>query len=425
MWEWFLSRVEKVGADPADSEEIRIQKRMLVAITGLVMVFGAVWGAAYWLLGEPLAGAIPGGYSLLTFINLVVFSKTRQYQLFRALQLLFFLALPFFLQVALGGFVGSSAVILWALTAPLGALVMQGRRESVPWMIGFGALLLVSLLVQPEMVINNNLSPTVVGVFFLLNLLAVSFVVFIVLNYFVGQRDRIQGQLEVEQEKSENLLLNVLPQRVADDLKEKGETKAEAHESVTVLFADSVGFTVFADSVSPDEMLGVLSEVFTGFDEIVNRHGVEKIRTIGDAYMAASGVPVGRQDHADAMAKVALEMIAQVEGIDLDFRIGINSGSVVAGVIGTTKFQYDIWGDAVNTASRMESSGEQGRIQIGESTYELIKERFICEPRGTVNIKGKGELATWWLIGERDSEDRSATDFPDVGLDEAGVLDEV
>jgi guanylate cyclase len=408
MWEWLTNAVQGVGADPEDSEEIRIQKRMLVAVTGLVMVFGFVWGALLWVLGEPLAGAIPLGYSILTAVNLVVFSRTRKYQLFRTTQLLLLLILPFLLQFVLGGFVGGSAVTLWALMAPLGALIMQGRREAVPWLIAVGVLLAVSLVLQPSMTIGNSLGEGVVGLFFLLNLAAVTLIAFLVLNYFVGQRDRIQAQLEVEQAKSDTLLLNVLPKEVAQDLKDHGVTKARSHESVSVMFADVVGFTAYAGSVSPEKMLALLTEVFTRFDEISQRHGVEKIRTIGDSYMAAAGVPVERHDHAEIISRAALEMIDYVSGVDVEFRIGINSGPLVAGVIGTTKFQYDIWGDTVNTASRIESSGEPGRIQVSERTYELIKHTFECVPRGLVEMKGKGELYTWWLIGERDGEERPA-----------------
>jgi len=424
MWEWLLKTVENVGADPTDSEEIRIQKRMLVAVTGIVTAFAVVWGLVYWLLGEPGAGIIPLGYSVLTAINLVIFSRTKRYRLFRTTQLLLLLILPFALQFVLGGFVGGSAVTLWGLMAPLGALVMQGRREAVAWMIAFSVLLVASLVLQPSMEIENDLREGVVPLFFLLNIFAVSLTAFLVLNYFVGQRDRIQAQLEIEQAKSDTLLLNVLPEEVAEDLKNHGETKARSYESVSVLFADLVGFTSYAESVSPDEMIALLTAVFTRFDEIAERHSVEKIRTIGDSYMAASGVPVARADHAEILARAALEMIEYVSGADVEFRVGINSGPLVAGVIGTTKFQYDIWGDTVNTASRMESSGEPGRIQISERTYELLKGHFECVPRGLVKMKGKGELPTWWLVRELDGEGRAAlgavagTDGPRVSLDE-------
>jgi guanylate cyclase len=399
---WSLSSVLEIGSVPTDSEDLALQKRMLVGASGLVMVAAAIWGLVYLLLDEPVAALIPGGYSVLTALNLSVFATTKRYRLFRATQLGFYLVLPFLLQLALGGFVGASAVVLWAVLAPLGALVMQGRREAVGYMIAFGALLVVSFLLQPTMDIDNNLGTTAVGLFFLFNILAVSGIAFMMLNYFVGQRDRIQSELTEEQERSDALLLNILPDEVAADLKRDGKTEARLFDSASVLFADLVGFTELAQHTAPDDLVSRLNEIFTAFDAIAEKHGIEKIRTIGDAFMAASGVPVALEDHAERMARGALEMsrfIRAVEGVD--FRFGISSGPLVAGVIGTSKFQYDIWGDTVNTASRMESSAEPGRIQLSDSTYRLIDGRFDCEMRGTLDIKGKGEMRIWYLLGER------------------------
>lgn len=399
---WSLSSVLDIGSVLADSEDLRLQKRMLVAASGLVTVAAAIWGAVYLILDEPLAALIPGGYSVLTAINLAVFARSKRYRWFRATQLSFYLVLPFLLQLSLGGFVGASAVILWAVLAPLGALVMQGRREAVRYMIAYGVLLIVSLLLQPTMEIDNNLGTTAVGLFFLLNVLAVSGIAFLMLNYFVGQRDRIQDELSDERERSEHLLLNILPDQVAADLKRDGRTEAKLFDSASVLFADMVGFTEVALDSEPDALVSRLNEIFTAFDAIADKHSIEKIRTIGDAFMAASGVPTEIDDHAERMARGALEMSRFIDGIEgVDFRFGISSGPLVAGVVGTAKFQYDIWGDTVNTASRMESSGEPGRIHVSDSTYQLIEGHFDCELRGPLDIKGKGTMRTWYLLGER------------------------
>jgi class 3 adenylate cyclase len=185
-------------------------------------------------------------------------------------------------------------------------------------------------------------------------------------------------------------------------LKQRGETTARRFDSISVLFADIVGFTPMSAQMDPEEMVGRLNEVFTFFDALAERYGCEKIRTIGDNYMVACGVPVPREDHAKALAAMALEMIAYAEDGPLSFRIGINSGPAVAGVIGTKKFQYDVWGDTVNTASRMESHGEPGRIQISEATNTLIENRYATTPRGPIEVKGKGILNTWWLNSERE-----------------------
>jgi class 3 adenylate cyclase len=209
-------------------------------------------------------------------------------------------------------------------------------------------------------------------------------------------------RLSFERTRAESLLLNVLPAEVAGELKRRGETTARRFESISVLFADIVGFTPLAAEMDPEEMVAQLNEVFTSFDQLADRYGCEKIRTIGDNYMVASGVPTPREDHAEALAGMALEMIRYAEGSPWSFRIGINSGPAVAGVIGTKKFQYDVWGDTVNTASRMESHGEPGRIQISEATNTLIKDHYATTPRGPIEVKGKGTLNTWWLEGTRE-----------------------
>ena len=173
-------------------------------------------------------------------------------------------------------------------------------------------------------------------------------------------------------------------------------------QRISVLFADIVGFTPMSAEMEPNEMVDQLNEVFSHFDALAVHHGCEKIRTIGDAYMVAAGVPTPTEDHAQAISAMALEMLAYARTTPLSFRLGINSGPVVAGVVGTSKFQYDIWGDTVNTASRMESHGEPDRIQITEATYQLIKDTFETTPRGHIEVKGKGSLPTWFLDGQRE-----------------------
>jgi class 3 adenylate cyclase len=205
-------------------------------------------------------------------------------------------------------------------------------------------------------------------------------------------------RLTFEKARAERLLLNVLPAEVANELKETGTTLARRFESVSVLFADVVGFTQIAARSSPEDALARLNAVFTGFDELVLSHGCEKIHTIGDAYVAAAGVPVESTNHADVIAALALDMRELVDSTDdLDFRLGISSGPVVGGVIGSTKFQYDIWGDTVNVASRMESQGLPGRIQLSETTVSLLSGDFVLQPRGEIEVKGKGQLRTWFL----------------------------
>ena len=212
-----------------------------------------------------------------------------------------------------------------------------------------------------------------------------------------------------EQEKAENLLLNILPEPIAAQLKQNQKAIAENFDEVTILFADIVGFTPLSARLEPIELVNWLNKIFSTFDNFAEQLGLEKIKTIGDAYMVASGLPVPRADHAEVIAEMALLMQEAVErfqveqGESFQIRIGINTGVVVAGVIGTRKFIYDLWGDAVNIASRMESSGEPGRIQVTEATYEQLKYKYELQKRGAVSVKGKGEMTTYWLLGKKSS----------------------
>ena len=213
--------------------------------------------------------------------------------------------------------------------------------------------------------------------------------------------------LQIEKDKSENLLLNILPKAVADRLKQGEQTIANGHATVTVLFADLVGFTELARRTSPADLVSLLNAIFTAFDLLVEKHQLEKIKTIGDSYMLAGGIPLHRADHAQAVADIALEMIQTLaslnaeKGTHLRVRIGINTGPIVAGVIGKRKFTYDLWGDTVNLASRMESSGVPGLVHVSESTFEALKAEFDLEERGITQVKGIGEVRTYFLKGRR------------------------
>ena len=240
-----------------------------------------------------------------------------------------------------------------------------------------------------------------------LNVIGTGAVAFTVLASFAHQRNEALAALRVEQARSEALITNVLPSSIAERLKDGTGSIADHVECATILFADLVNFTPLAQRMEAADVVGTLDRLFSHFDTLVERHGMEKIKTIGDAYMAAAGVPDACADHASRAAFLALDMQAAVAttsiaGRDgLELRIGINSGPVTAGVIGTKRFLYDLWGDAVNTASRMESDGTPGEIQITRSTYELLGDAFVCTLRGTIPVKGKGEMETWYLVGRR------------------------
>jgi adenylate cyclase len=402
-----LIRALSRGGDAFDPEDLQLKRTLLVAGALMVIACGLLWGLLYAVFGEPLAAALPLGYSALSLCSLAVYARTRRFGLFRSSQLLLILIIPFLLMVALGGFLPSSAVILWSFMCPLGALLFSELRAVPRWFLAYAALTVAGAALQPYLRSGNNLPPALVVIFFALNLIAVPAITFALLYYFVGQKNAALALLRVEQRKSESLLLNILPKEIAAILKDDHRTIADHFDAVSVLFADVVNFTPLSAEMPPNEMVDLLNEVFTAFDELVDKYDVEKIRTIGDSYMVASGVPRVRADHAEALAGLALDMSDFIRGWPgrgerrLDFRIGINSGPAVAGVIGRKKFIYDLWGDSVNTASRMESHGTPGKIQITRETYELIKDRFVCEPRGRILVKGKGELETWFLMGAK------------------------
>jgi adenylate cyclase len=223
-------------------------------------------------------------------------------------------------------------------------------------------------------------------------------------------RDQEQAylqQIQAEREKSERLLLNILPQPIADRLKQGQNIIADSFAEVTVLFADIVGFTPLSADMAPEELVTLLTEVFSTFDRLAEQHGLEKIKTVGDAYMVVGGLPTPRPDHVEAVADIALDMqresarIRTTRNEPIQLRIGIHTGPVVAGVIGARKFSYDLWGDTVNIADRMQSHGTSGRIQVTAATFECLQDKYLFERRGRIPVKGKGKMLTFFLTGKR------------------------
>ena len=398
----FLIGLDRLGR--ARGEEDPLRRRLLVALTIVSIPIGLGWATTYAFFGNPLAGLFPLIVGVVSAVNLVLFRRTGDYGGVRFRQLVMFLVLPLGVMLALGSFEASSAVIIWSFVAPIGGIVFDTPRRALGWFVADVVILAVAALVAPLLDAPEPLPPAVVAAFFVLNIAALSAVTFGVLILFASQREAAIRLAAQEHEKSEDLLRNILPVSIAEALKGQGRRIADQFDGVTILFADVVGFTPIAAQLEPARVVELLDRLFTEFDALVERAGVEKIKTIGDAYMVAAGVPEPRADHAVAIARLALEMLAvadQAPEPPLELRIGINSGSVVAGVIGRKRLIYDLWGDAVNVASRMESQGAPGRIQLTRSTHDLIEAEFICEPHGTVNVKGRGELETWFLVGAR------------------------
>jgi adenylate cyclase len=388
----------RIRADPTDSSETALRKRLVVALSVGTLPLTILWSAIYLAAGVPLAAAIPGFYSVFTPVNTAIFAWTRNLGLYRFTQLLTILILPWLVMMAMGGFRQSSVVIIWAALCPLASLLLEELGRTLLWILGFVGLLIVSALLQPHLV-PADLPEALVTWFFVLNLGSVVSISFALLYYFVGQRNFFQ-------ERSEMLLLNILPKDISEALKAEQRTIAAHYDSASILFADVVGFTPMAATMTPLRLVDLLNEVFQCFDGLVEKYDLEKIKTIGDCYMVAAGVPRARVDHATALVELALDMQEAVAGRTfggrpLSFRIGINSGPVVAGVIGRKKFSYDLWGEAVNLASRMESHGRSRTIQIARNTYELVGDAFECAFGGAIDIKGAGRMEVWYVTGRK------------------------
>jgi adenylate cyclase len=399
-WRRLLEPVLSIGSYPGEPETKRGGRRVVV-----VAVLVAT------LLTIPTAFADLGaGYTWVAVMNffavavtplilLAIRVKPRRFAWLITAMFVVIFVFQLVETALFGGLLASGLVVIFGLSLVLGSLVAIGLRAAIWWFVAF-AVSVVYAVAIPDWVdpIYELSDPTGDAAF---NLIAIGILTLAVLAYFVRQRDRFQA-------RSDDLLHNILPDEIAERLKAEQTMIADDFASATVLFADVVGFTPMSVGMSPAELVGLLDDVFTRFDGFVAELGLEKIKTVGDAYMVAAGVPRARPDHAHAIAELALRIrdhiaMNQVKGHRLSLRIGVNSGPVTAGVIGTHKFSYDLWGDTVNTASRMESEGLPGSIQVSPTTYELIRNEYACEPRGIIRVKGKSEMETYLLISRRDA----------------------
>src|SRR5438105_1499294 len=408
-----LARLAAVGADPRDDEQTRQSKALLVLISVLILPIAVVWGSLYLIFGSPV-GYVPFAYALILLGAIITFARTRNFAFLLRVSLVDILLAPTLSMAPLGGFLPSGGVGLWGILAPVGALVFSGPRSGVRWYVAYLAVFISSGVAGQIIGAVSTLPEWFTSTMLGLNVAVGGSIVFVLIVTFLGQRNRAMDALAREQERSERLLLNVLPKEIAPRLKAGESPIADAYEHATVLYADIVGSTMLAERLDAKQLVELLNGIFSRFDLLAEKHGVEKIRTIGDNYMCVAGVPRRRADHAQAMARMALGICGYLDDLRaagedrIDFRIGMNSGPCVGGVIGLRKFVFDIWGDSVNTASRMESHGVPGRIHLSDATYELIRDEFNCEPRGTIEVKGKGPMRTWFLVGERRARAESA-----------------
>jgi adenylate cyclase len=383
------------GAYPGEADTQRGKRRIVVGAAWVatlltILTFLSDFNAGqFWVA---VLNAVAAGVALVGLV--VIRLRPHRFGLIFNLMLMTIFSTQLVITALYGGLLASGLEVVFGLIMVLAALVTFGVRTAAWWFAAFVASVVYAAVipnwVDPLYVVHDPVGDAT------FNLIAASAVTFAVVVYFVRQRDRFQKE-------SDDLLHNILPDKIVSRLKVANTMIADSFESASVLFADVVGFTPMSVGMSPPELVGLLNDVFTTFDGIAEELGLEKIKTVGDEYMVASGVPRERPDHAEAIAEMALRMrdhaeSHQFDGHEIRLRIGINSGPVVAGIIGTHKFAYDLWGDTVNTASRMESEGVPGSIQVSLATYQLIRDKFDCQPRGLVPVKGKGDMETYFLI---------------------------
>jgi adenylate cyclase len=309
--------------------------------------------------------------------------------------------------------------VLWGILAPIVAILVLSPRESTPWFAAHVVLLAICGFIDFQLVdapaTIPRVPPGVSRVFFVLNFTAISSIAYFLLHYATRQKQIYQSEfeqthhlLQLEQEKSERLLLNILPGPVAKRLKQEGATIVDGFADVTVMFADIVNFTSIAEGMSPKQVFSMLNKVFSGFDTLAEKHQVEKIKTIGDAYMAAGGLNSGEgPNYTEKIADLAIDMHAMlahdpaIKDMGLKIRVGVGTGPIVAGVVGTKKFSYDLWGDTVNIASRITAEGAPGVIQVDATTYRRLRDRYDFDLPQNISLRGKGDVAVFRLIGRK------------------------
>src|SRR5262245_57063337 len=364
---WLQSLGERVVTNQ-DSEQEKLNKQLLVFASALMGSGSMLWVAIYQAMGIRFSSTVPLCYMVVSALSLVLYLARTDipmvhrlhgnFRLYRFVQTLLFLFVPFIMQWSIGSYVSSSGVVLWALLAPIGVLIFQGPRESLPWFMAYLVLTAVSGFFDYYLTAGaeSGVSMQSIAVFFALNFAAMSSIVYLLFSHFVRQRDVLSRriteqneQLREEQEKSERLLLNILPGPIAQRLKEQQNIIADGFADVTVMFADMVNFTQLSEEMSPRAMVGLLNEVFSYFDQLAERHGLEKIKTIGDAYMVAGGLDEHRRervaqdgedpDYSAAICNMALDMCRYMETRSdfqrarIQIHVGIGTGPVVAGVI--------------------------------------------------------------------------------------------
>jgi class 3 adenylate cyclase len=419
-----LNELGNRAIQDGEDEQDRLRRTLLIFASAL-MGFGSVlWLGIYWAMGIRFSATVPLAYLCATAVSLAVFLRTRNFDLFRCVQLGLFLFVPFVMQWSIGSYVSSSGVMLWALLAPIGAILVYDARRSIPWFFAYVVLATVSGVFDYYLAsaVPKNIAMQTIAVFFTLNFVAMSSIIYVLVTYFMRQREKLQAALDREhlmllreQAQSERLLLNILPAPIAQRLKASGDTIADGYANVTVMFADIKDFTRLSGDQPPIVIVESLNRVFSHFDGLAEKYALEKIKTIGDAYMVAgglierTGVETSAQgfSHIDAMLSMALDMLAYMDTVPpigetrLKLHIGLCTGPVVAGVIGIKKFIYDLWGDTVNLASRVTDKASAGSVLVDTQTYLRMNTLYDFEGPIVLDVRGKGEVHAYRLLNRR------------------------
>ena len=382
-----------IGATSGETEDERLRRVLLVGMALAISVLAIFWGLVYIVFGEPLGGAIPLAYTVLSLLSIVMFTVIRRYDVFRFTQLSLMLVLPFALMVALGGFVPSSVVAIWAFFAPLGALAFASPREAVRWFAAYWVLVLAVGVFGGALRTANNLPAGLVRGMFVVNIAAVSLAVFAALYAFVRERDRAFGA--VHRLFGQYLSPQIVRSLLADP--ERAALGGENRE-VTALFADLAGFTPFTESRPPHETVLALNRYFSAVVPVIFANGGTIIQFAGDAIVAVWNAPVEQPRHALAAARTALGMQRAIEAIVAEdaslprFRVGIATGAALVGNVGSEQLRnYVAHGDAVNLAARLQTGAIAGQVVVSAPTYALIRDVATVRPLGRFAVKGKTE----------------------------------
>ena len=410
-----LSKLSRRVINESDTDEQKLQKTLLIFACGLMGFAAMLWLVIYHAMGIRYSATVPLIYLGVSAATLAIYLWNLNFDFFRFAQTSLYLFVPFIMQWSIGSYVTSSGVMLWALLAPIGVMVFQGPKESVPWFFAYLVMTAVSGFFDYYLAYGTEKTTGMplqtIAVFFVLNFAAMSTIVYLLVVYFVRQKDRLKealdrqhSLLQVEQARSERLLLNVLPPHIAERLKRDPSVIADGIADCTVMFADLTDFTRLTEELPPRDMVAMLNEVFSWFDALAEKYDVEKIKTIGDAYMVAGGLLKHDARYTEAIVNMALDArdkLAELKtgaGDSLGIHIGIASGPVVAGVIGVKKFIYDLWGNAVNQAARLTSEATSGGILVDAMTYRRLRGLYEFEGPEPLIVKGQRQIIAYRLI---------------------------